>query len=252
MYTTIELDKGRITTIWLNRPDVMNAFNGDMVEELIQVFDEIAKDDKIKVVVIRGKGNVLTWMKRAKELSYNDNFSESLNLAKCFSSLYYLPQPVISVVHGAVMGGGNGLVAAADISVCTNTTIFAFSEVKLGVVPAVISPYVLQRIGYVKAKELMLTGKKFTGQQAEIFNLVNLSVEESSLEDSLQNILKLLASNSAGAMQKIKELIIQLQNLSDIEEIKRYTAKVIAHVRVSSDGQEGMSAFLEKRKPNWI
>jgi methylglutaconyl-CoA hydratase len=258
MYKTIELDKGTVTTVWLNRPEVKNAFNKAMVDELIQAFTDITNEATVKVVVIRAKGPVfcsgadLQWMKQSINLSNNENFEECLHLAECFRVLYSLPQTVVCIAKGAVMGGGNGLIAASDISVCTNTTSFAFSEVKLGIVPAVISPYVVRRIGEAKAKELMLTARMFTGEYAASIDLVSISVDdENKLEQELQEIIKQLLANNSNALRKTKEMISQLYSLSDLDRVKHYTAELLALARVSSDGQEGMAAFLEKRKPNW-
>ena len=255
---TIQIElENKVATIWLNRPNVMNAFNGLMVQELVNAFEEISKNDAVKIVVLRGRGKVfcsgadLTWMHQVSELSYEKNFMESQLMARCLYLLFSMPKPVVTLAHGTVMGGGNGLVAASDICICSKSTNFAFTEVRLGLVPAVISPYIIRRIGHSRARELMLTGRKFDGSEAAQFNLVTVAVEDYELEEFLNNYVNQLQYNSGSAMNKTKELLTELTELYDTEAIMRYTARAIAQARVSRDGQEGISAYFEKRKPIW-
>jgi len=258
MYSTIQIENiDNVATLWLNRPDVKNAFNRTMVEELTQAFIRLGDDISVKIIVIRGRGDIfcsgadLNWMRKVSEMNYERNYTESLALANCFYELHSVSKPVITLAHGAVKGGGNGLVAAADIAICTKSTVFAFSEVRLGVIPAVISPYVVNRIGKARAMELMLTAKSFSGSDAAAYNLVNTAVEENELSDLLANYINLLLTNSSLAMQNTKELLQKLPDLNKKEELVQLTAKIIAQARISKDGQEGMAAFLEKRKPNF-
>jgi methylglutaconyl-CoA hydratase len=258
MFSTIQIEyNGNVANIWLNRPEVKNAFNDIMVRELTSAFEEVGSNHQIKVVILRGRGNVfcsgadLNWMRNVSEMNFEQNYSESLVLANCMYTLYSLPKPVIVAAQGAVKGGGNGLLAAADIAICTNSTEFAFTEVKLGVVPAVISPYVVARIGQSRAKELMLTARVFSGVQAESYGLVNVVVEENEMTEQLGKYTDMILGNSLEAMQKTKELLFNLPELNQRELLIELTANTIAAARISRDGQEGMSAFLEKRKPNW-
>jgi methylglutaconyl-CoA hydratase len=184
-------------------------------------------------------------------MDYEQNYADSLALAKCMYTLYSIPQPVVAVAQGAVKGGGNGLLAASDIALCLNTTKFSFSEVTLGLVPAVISPYVINKIGISRAKELMLTARVFDGKEAAAYNLVNASVDEQELPDLLNKYIGWLSANSKQAMQATKELLKKLPSLGQRDVLLDITAKTIAQARISPDGQEGMSAFLEKRKPNF-
>jgi methylglutaconyl-CoA hydratase len=258
MYTTIEIHiEENIATIWLNRPQVCNAFNGIMVQELTLAFYEIEQNEKVKVLIIRGRGSLfcagadLLWMKALGEASYEEDIAESRRMAQCFYNLSIMPKPVISVAHGSVMGGGIGLVAAADIAICPENTVFAFSEVKHGLVPAVISPYVIRRIGEAKAREFMLTGRKFSGIEALHLNLVNRVVDEDSLDQSLHDVISQLLANSPEAMCQTKTLITSLSSVPVGAEILDYTAETITRARKSADGKEGMLAFSEKRNPVW-
>lgn len=258
-YTTIELEiKKEVGTIWLNRPEIHNAFNEVMIAELIEIFKEIKENDEIKIVVLRGKGKSfcagadLNWMRNVAKYSYEDNYKESLNLSNCFYEIYTCPKPTIAIVHGAAIGGANGLLAACDFAYADENTIFSLSEVKIGIVPACISPYVTKRVGEYGSKELMLTGKRFKGEEAAYQRLVNKSLPTDQLEDYLVEIIALLKTSGPKAMSHCKNLIYDISNKLTLQEAIGYTAKMIADIRASEEGQEGMSAFLEKRKPNWV
>ncbi|WP_346239181.1 enoyl-CoA hydratase-related protein [Niabella insulamsoli] len=259
-YTTLEIEtKHQTSTIWLNRPAVRNAFNEVMIEELTRAFEEEGRNDAIRAIVLRGRGKVfcagadLNWMKEVAQYDYDQNYEESLQLALCFRTIYNCPKPTLAIVHGAAMGGANGLVAACDFSFCEADSIFAFSEVNIGIVPACISPYIIKRIGEFPSRALMLTGQRIDGTQAEQLNLVNKSFQNShETEAHLQATLQQLLSSGPKAVAQCKNLIDMVVNELSPDQIVDYTAKMIAEIRASEEGQEGMSAFLEKRKPNWI
>ncbi len=256
-YQTIEIEKDWTSTIWLNRPKIHNAFNEIMIEELSQVFDELGKDEEVGVIILRGRGKSfcagadLNWMKSVVSYSYEQNYQESLNLANCFYKIYTCAKPTIAIVHGAAIGGANGLLAACDMAYAEENTVFSLSEVKIGIVPACISPYVIKRVGEYPAKELMLTGKRIKGDDAEKVGLVNKSLSAEELDVHVENILKHLKTSGPKAMTQCKELIYKVTNEISLETAIPYTAEMIATIRASDEGQEGMKAFLEKRKPNF-
>jgi len=258
-YKTIELIKEKdIATLWFNRPEIHNAFNQEMISEIIQCFNDIKTDEEIRAVVIRGKGKSfcagadLNWMRDVAKFGYQENYEESLQLSNCFYAIYTCPKPTIALVHGAAIGGANGLLASCDFAYCTNDTVFSLSEVKIGIVPACISPYIVKRTGEFASRELMLTGLRFKGKTAESYKLVNESMPEAELGDKLNSIVDLLRTSGPKAISHCKNLINKVVNDLSLEEALEYTAKMIAEIRASNEGQEGMDAFLNKRKPNWV
>lgn len=258
-FQTIVIEyKNQVATLWLNRPEIHNAFNEVMIREVIEAFKTLSEDDEVRAIVLRGKGKSfcagadLNWMRDVAGYSYEQNYEESLNLSKCFYSIYTSPKPTIAVVHGAAIGGANGLLAACDIAIADNNTTFSLSEVKIGIVPACISPYVTKRVGEYGSRELMLTGKRFKGEEAQYHRLVNKSMDASEIEAHLEETLALLKTSGPKAMGHCKNLLNDISNNLNLDEALVYTAKIIAEIRASEEGQEGMSAFLEKRKPNWV
>ena len=259
-YSTIELKvNDRIATLWLNRPDVRNAFNDVMIAEMTDCLTEVGKDENIIALVLRGKGKVfcggadIQWMRSFSQQSYEEDYQGNQQLAQCFYAFYNLPQPTLAVVHGAAFGGANGLLAACDMAYCVGDTTFAFSEVKIGIIPATIAPYVIRRIGASYARELMLTGKRFDGTEAARVGLVNRHfLTKEDTEAYVRTIISELKTAAPGALRSCKRLISTVAQVVSVEETMDYTARMIADARASDEGQEGMRAFLEKRKPNWI
>lgn len=258
-YKTITCEHtDQVITIWLNRPEIHNAFNEVMILELIECFSAINEDKEVRVVVLRGKGKSfcagadLNWMRDVAQYSYDENLNESLQLSTCFYSIYTCRKPTIAVVHGAAIGGANGLLAACDIALCEDETTFSLSEVKIGVIPACISPYILKRVGEFGARELMLSGRRIKGMEAEKMQLVNQSLPAGNLEKHLTETIKLLLTSGPSAMSQCKNLIFDVSNKLSLNEALEYTAKMIAEIRASEEGQEGMNAFLEKRAPAWV
>ena len=258
MYKTLEtsLEQG-VFTIRLNRPEVHNAFDETMLHELTDCFLTLDLENVV-CVILRGNGKSfcagvdLNWMKSVSQNSYEINYQESLFLANCFFLIYTCPKPTLAVVQGVALGGANGLLSACDLAFCADDAVFSLSEVKIGIVPACISPYVIKRIGEYGAKELMLTGRRINGREAEKFRLVNKSVPGVELEDVIQETVKMLRSSGPKAMSHVKQLISKVANELTLEGAIEYTARMIADIRASEEGQEGMNAFLEKRKPGWI
>lgn len=245
-----------IMSVRLNRPEVHNAFNDEMLRELTTVFSEIPEE--VVAVVLSGEGKSfcsgvdLQWMKAVSENSYEKNYEESLMLSECFYKIYTCPKPTIAKVHGVALGGANGLLSACDIAICTDDAVFSLSEVKIGIVPACISPYVIKRTGEYGARELMLTGRRINGRDAEKYRLVNNSYPADQIDQELQTILSHLKTSGPEAMKHCKTLISEVSNNLSLLESYDFTAKMIADIRASEEGQEGMNAFLEKRKPSWI
>ncbi len=259
LYKTIEFEKSAdLGIIWLNRPEIHNAFNEVMIQDLIDGFEAVNAMDDIRIVILRGRGKSfcagadLNWMRGVARYTFEQNYRESLNLSKCFYTIYTCKKPTIAVVHGAAIGGANGLLASCDIAIADDNTTFSLSEVKIGVVPACISPYVTKRVGEYGSRELMLTGRRIKGPEAERFRLVNKSLPPEELEAYLQSTIDLLRTSGPKAMNHCKNLIFNISNKETLEQALDSTARMIAEIRASEEGQEGMAAFLEKRKPKWI
>jgi len=258
-FQTIEFEKqADLAIIWLNRPDIHNAFNEVMIQELIECIEAVNDMDEIRIVILRGRGKSfcagadLNWMRGVAQYTFEQNFKESLNLSKCFFTIYTCKKPTIAMVHGAAIGGANGLLASCDFAYADDNTTFSLSEVKIGVVPACISPYVTKRVGEYGSRELMLTGRRIKGKEAEQFRLVNKSLPAEELESYVASVVELLRTSGPKAMSHCKKLIFNISNMETLEQALESTARMIAEIRASEEGQEGMAAFLEKRKPNWI
>lgn len=257
-YETIKVERSaKAGRIWLNRPQVHNAFNSRMVGELRTALRSLAADDAVRVVVLSGTGTSfcagadLNWMREIIRFSYEQNLAESLELAEWLHELSALPKPTVARVNGAAIGGGAGFLAACDIVVASTEARFGLSEVKIGLVPACIAPYVLRRTGEGRARQYFLTGERFDARRALEIGLANIAVEPAELDRKVDEVVSSLVSSGPEALAKAKELLTRVPGLS-LEEAKRYTAEMIASLRTSAEGQEGMAAFLEKRKPKWV
>jgi len=255
--TILAATEDQVLRITMNRPRVHNAFNAEMIRELTAAFDAAQKNPEVRVVVLTGAGESfcagadLTWMREIIRYSYEQNLRESRELAELLHTIYTLPKPTIARINGAVIGGGTGLFSACDIVIASETARFGLSEVKIGLVPAAIGPYVIRRIGEGAARELFLTGERFDAQRALAIGLVNNVVAPEALDNRVADVVHLLLSSGPEALAKCKELLYKVPSMS-LEEAKGYTAEMIASLRVSPEGQEGMAAFLEKRKPKWV
>lgn len=258
-YTTINIqEEEHVITVWLNRPGVHNAINGEMIHELLHFFSGIACNRKARMVIIRGRGSSfcsgadLNWMKEVSDYTFDQNFLDSQTLAKCLHAVNACTKVVISAVHGAVIGGANGLVAASDIAIAAADTRFALTEVSLGLVPSVISPYLIKKTGYSHARRLMLMANSFKASEAEHYGLVHYVVDENGMESKLDEITRQILKNSPEAIQRTKELLQKIGEIHDPESMIQYTSEVIAQSRISEEGQEGMAAFFRKQKPGWV
>jgi methylglutaconyl-CoA hydratase len=248
---------GPVARLTLNRPEVRNAFNDELVSQITGAVQALAADRQTRVVVLQGAGKVfcagadLTWMSRMIEYSREENAFDSSRLAIMFKTLNALPLPVVARVQGAALGGGAGLAAVSDIVVAADDAVFGFTEVKLGILPAVISPYVVSKIGASAARELFLTGARFGAARAREIRLVHHVVPATQLDATVDSVVQELLTSGPRAMGIAKALIAQIA-CELPEDVIGLTSDAIARQRVSREGQEGMKAFLEKRKPKWI
>ncbi|MCW8835090.1 MAG: enoyl-CoA hydratase/isomerase family protein [Rhodospirillales bacterium] len=254
LITQIENGTGWII---LNRPDVHNAFDDHLIADLHAAFDAMAADDAVHVVVMRAEGKSfsagadLNWMKRMAGYSQAENEADSRKLAEMVRALDRLPKPVVGLIQGAAFGGGVGLVAACDIAVCAEEATFSLSEVKLGIIPAVISPYVVAAMGARQARRFFLTGERFGADTARRIGLVHKVVPAAELMTEGKRIVQSLLKNGPLAMAEAKDLIFTVADRPLDDELVEDTARRIARVRASNEGREGITAFLEKRKPEW-
>ena len=237
----------------LNRPDVRNAFNEDLIAELAAWAAEACKDPQLRAVVISGAGPVfcaggdLTWMSKMATYSHDENLRDAADAARMFEAIDTLPVPVIARVHGAAMGGGAGLAAVADIAVTEAGAIFAFTEVKLGLLPALIAPYVLAKIGQSAARELFLTGRRFTAERALQIGLVHAVVASAGeIDGTIQQYLDDVLGSGREAIAAAKNLIRQIANRPP-SEMAPLTVEAIAKQRASAEAQARMKAFLSKK-----
>jgi methylglutaconyl-CoA hydratase len=248
---------GPVAHVWLNRPETRNAFDGLMVTELRRVLFDLRNEEAVRVIVLGGRGPSfcagadIDWMRAMSGFTRDENLREAQALADLFFTVYESPKPIVARVHGAALGGGAGLVAACDIPVASTGTLFGFTEVRLGIIPAVISPYVIGKIGVSAARELFLTGERFEAAKAAQIGLVRWAVPEAELDQVVEGRVKELLQAGPRAVVDAKALIREVA-YRRIEDIQRYTVERIADLRVSSEGQEGLRAFIEKRKPNWL
>ena len=248
--------EGPVEYLTLNRPELRNAFNEVLGQELTQWAESIAIDEQVRVAVIAGAGKAfcagadLSWMARMAAYSHEENVRDATAMAHLFFLLDRLPVPLIGRVHGAAFGGGAGLAAVCDIVVADDRAIFGFSEVKLGIVPSIISPYVLMKIGVSAARELFLTGMRFDAVRAREIGLVHAVVAEAELDGRVAGYVQELLSAEPDAIATAKEL---LRTVCDrpVQDVLGITADTIAARRASLEGQEGIKAFLEKRKATW-
>ncbi|MEE9554633.1 MAG: enoyl-CoA hydratase/isomerase family protein [candidate division Zixibacteria bacterium] len=256
-YNTIKFElKDKVARITLNRPEVRNAFNSEMISEISALFAEINTRDDIRVVVMTGEdkaycaGADLKWMGDVLNYSYEENLEDSKNLAGMFYNISNCPFPTIARVNGAAIGGGCGLVAVCDIVIASDKALFSLSEVKIGLVPACISPYVIRRMGDRYSREYFLTGERIGVEKALAAGLVNEAVTEDELDAAVDRRVKQLLSSGPKALAWCKQLLQNVPSMPE-KEAGTYTAEVIAKLRMGDEGQEGMKAFFEKRKPDW-
>jgi methylglutaconyl-CoA hydratase len=250
-------NKGGIARVTLNRPQVRNAFDDALIAELTRVFEEIGKDPSVRALVLAGNGPAfcagadLNWMKRMAGYGYEQNRADAQALAGMLAALDRMPKPTIARVHGPAFAGGTGLVAACDIAVGTPEAKFCFSEAKLGLSPATISPHVLRAIGERAARRYFLTAEVFDASEAQRLGLLTMLVDKDSLDEVIDALLAHLVAGGPEALKEIKSLVGAVAGRPVDDALAADTARRIAEIRVSPEGKEGIASFLEKRKPAW-
>jgi methylglutaconyl-CoA hydratase len=249
-------DEGPVATVTLARLEARNALNATLIEELTRCFEELAEDESIRVVVLTGEGPSfcagadIAYMRDTAGFSYEENLEDARRLADMFLAVDDLPKPVVAKVLGAAIGGGVGLVAAADVAVAEEGTRFAFSEVRLGIAPATIAPFVVRKIGYSRTRALFLTGERFDAERAREIMLVHEVVPEGDIDAAVERVVAQLLQGGPAAQAAIKELLRQIEATEPMEALGIMT-QLIAELRVGEEGQEGLGAFLDKREPFW-
>ena len=251
--------KDGVATVTLNRPDKHNAFDEHMIARLSARWDELAKRDDVRVVVLAGKGKSfsagadLNWMKRAAGFTPEQNKADALALAGMLRKLYMLPQVTVACVFGAAMGGGMGLVSCCDIVIADSEAKFALSEVKLGLIPATIGPYVIRAMGERQARRYFQTGERFDAATAYRINFVHeLAERPEDVEYLLHKVLQEVEKNGPEAMKAAKQLCLDLAGKEITDVLLTDTATRIAKIRAGKEAREGLTAFLEKRKASWV
>ncbi len=248
--------QGSVEYLTLNRPDVRNAFNDGTITELTWWADAVSAKRDVRAVVLGGAGPVfcagadLEWMRRTAGYSLQQNLDDASDMARMFHTLDKLPVPVIGRIHGAALGGGVGLAAVCDIVVSADDAVFGLTEVRLGLIPAVIAPFVIGKIGRSAARELFLTGARFGADRAAALGLVHAVVPAASLDHTIARYLTDLLAGAPGALAAAKHLIAECGRRTTSESAT-FCAEAIAERRASAEGKEGVTAFLEKRKPSW-
>lgn len=253
---SVSLNAG-VARVALNRPDVRNAFNAEVIAELRETFDRLSNDSAVRAIVLSGAGKVfcggadINWMRASLDLTREQNVADAQAMSDMFRAIDRCSKPVIGKIHGAALGGGAGLAAVCDIVISTEDAVFGFTEVKLGIIPAVISPFVLAKIGASHARALFLTGERFDARRAAHIGLVHeVVMNADALEDAVQGALAELRSAGPAATAAAKRLV-QDVTAATYEASRDLTAQAIAAQRTSEEGQEGLRAFLERRAAAW-
>ena len=255
---TTDIDSRGVATVTLNNPDKHNAFDDSIIAELTAAFNAVASNDEVRIMVLASNGKNfsagadLNWMKRMASYSFDENLADARALAEMLKLLNFMPKPTIARVQGAVFGGAVGLVSCCDMAVATTRASFCLSEVKIGLIPATISPYVVAAIGQRAARRYFMTAERFTAETATQLGLVTELVEETALDEQINTLIDCLLTNSPAAVKASKQLIFDVAERDISDELIASTCEDIACIRVSEEGQEGLSAFLEKRPAAWL
>ncbi len=254
---TLTLDARGVATLTLNRPDVHNAFDDALIVALDRLLEQVAGDTGVRVVVLAAAGRSfsagadLHWMRRMAGYDEQQNIADAQRLARLLRRLDRLPRPTVARVQGAALGGGVGLVACCDIAVAATSAVFALSEVRLGLIPATISPYLVAAVGARAARRYVLTGERFGADEARRIGLVHDVVEDDALGTAVDAVIENLLLGGPAAIADAKELVAHVAATGNGQALLTETARRIARARASDEGREGIAAFLEKRKPRW-
>jgi len=256
-YKTLDVEFiNQSVLIWLNRPHVHNAFNRDMIKELIHIISRIGDDKKIRSILISGRGKSfsagadLNWMQESIGYSKQENMNDSALISEMFHKLYTSAKPVISAVNGAAIGGGMGFIAVSDIVMAAQSAVFGLSEVRIGLIPAVISTYLFRKSTSSRLRELFITGRRFNPETALEIGLINDVTDDDKLLEKAMEKVSEINSSGPDAVAACKKLFIEVPNMK-ISEAAEFTSELLATLRIGDEAQEGMRAFLEKRDPDW-
>ncbi len=247
-----------VAEVWLNRPDVRNAFNAQVIADLTQTFTAFAQDASLRCVVLAGHGKAfcagadLSWMRSMASYSWAENHADAAGLAQMLWAIYSCPMPVVARVHGDAYAGGVGLVAVCDVVVASSTAQFCLSEAKLGLLPATVGPYVIKAMGEQAARRYFVTAERFSAQQAKAMGLVHELVAPDDLDTTVASVVQAVVANGPAAARACKQLVQDVAGLALTAELRDNTARRIADIRASAEGREGIQAFLNKRPPSWI
>ncbi|MFZ6689711.1 enoyl-CoA hydratase/isomerase family protein [Undibacterium sp. SXout11W] len=259
MFHTLNLTtEAQMATVTLNRPDVRNAFNETTIAEITQVFQQLDADTSVRAVVLAANGPAfcagadLNWMKKMADYTHAENLADAGQLAAMLAAIYRCSKPVVAKVQGDCYAGGMGLVAACDIAVSVDTANYCLSEVKLGLIPATISPYVIKAMGESAARRYFITAERFAASEAQRIGFVHEVVNAEALDSKVAEIVKALVSNSPNAVKQAKKLVQDVASREITPELVAATVEGIAQIRASEEGREGVRSFLEKRKPSWL
>lgn len=248
----------KVASVTLNRPELRNAFNEQAIAELALAFDELGRNELVRAIVLAANGPAfcagadLNWMKKMAGYSIDENLADASRLADMLRTIYLCPKPTVAKVQGDCYAGGMGLVAACDIVVAADTVNFCLSEVKLGLIPATISPYVIKAMGEQAARRYFITAERFDAAAALRMGFAHEVVAADDLDTTVAGLLKSLVSNSPHAVVEAKKLVREVVGVPVTDALLRDTAERIAAIRASNEGREGVASFLEKRKPNWL
>lgn len=257
-FVTTQIDERGVARVCINNPDKHNAFDDGIIAELSKAFEQLSNDDSVRVVVLESKGKNfsagadLNWMKRMASYSRAENFRDAQALAAMLQNLNFMPKPTIARVQGAAFGGAVGLVSCCDMAIATTRASFSLSEVKIGLIPATISPYVVAAIGQRASRRYFLSAERFSAATALELGLVNNVCDSDDLDSQVETLIAQLLSNSPAAMSAAKQLIFDIADRAIDSELIEDTCQRIADIRASDEGQEGLNAFLEKRNPAWL
>jgi methylglutaconyl-CoA hydratase len=253
-----QIDSRGVAQVTLNNPDKHNAFDDQMIIELTNAFNALAANANVRIMLLKSEGKSfsagadLEWMKRMASYSYQQNLNDARALAAMLKALHQMPIPTIARVQGAAFGGAIGLISCCDIALASSNASFALSEVKIGLVPSTISPYVIAAIGERHAKRYFMTAERFDTNTALQISLVHEAVEEQFLDDKVEQLITAILSNGPEAVVAAKQLVFAVSGKAIDSSLIEHTCEVIAGIRVSAQGQEGLSAFLDKQKPHWL
>jgi methylglutaconyl-CoA hydratase len=259
MHPSLEIDiQNSVATVWMNRPDVHNAFDETLIAELTQAFQQLDADTSVRVVVLAGRGKSfsagadLNWMKRAAQNGVDDNLRDARALALMLRTIAEMKKPTIARVHGAALGGGMGLASACDIAVASTKAVFATSEVRFGIIPSAISPYVIRAIGARQAYRYFQTAERISAGRACEIGLVHEAVDAEQLDAKVKEIVDALILGGPLSQVAAKDLIVAVNHKPITDAVVEDTAQRIAHLRATPEARDGISAFLDKRKPGWL